>query len=134
MPHFRNVSNTSDLLTILFAKAASHAEEVAMTADIARDHRMILEFFDILEAKNTRAVVYKTLYLKLLAASPLVGHLQPHREAAKLSLTGRPPTSAKFVLVWPSSSRFDIDRFSPTKLVIQEAQLLTILGHPFGRS
>ena len=42
----------------------------------------ILESLDILKAENTGAVGCKTMYLTLLAVTPLVGHLQPHREAA----------------------------------------------------
>ena len=60
----------SHLLTFLFVKAASHAKELAKIADITRNHRRILEFFGTL-----KALVSKTLHLKLLAAYLLGGHL-----------------------------------------------------------
>ena len=62
----------SHLLAFLSAKAGSHTDDVAMAADIAKDHKRILEFFDIPEAENIKALVAKSLYLKLLAVNRLV--------------------------------------------------------------
>ena len=53
-------------LAFLSAKAESHADDMAMIADIAKDHK-------------------RTLYLKLLTVNLLVGHLSPHPRARHVS-------------------------------------------------
>ena len=56
----------SHLLSFLIAKAESHADDVIVIADIAKDHK-------------------RTLYLKLLTVNLLVGHLSPHPRARHVS-------------------------------------------------
>ena len=62
----------SHLLSFLIAKAESHADDVIVIADIAKDHKRILEFFGIPEAENIRAFVAKSLFPRLLAVNQLV--------------------------------------------------------------